>query len=248
MATGQQSQMCRDHWKELREFNPLVTTGVKGTFAADPEIRAGHGYEPSLLHPSCRGQQGKAWNFCTNSPLFLSPWPWVSQSCREAWRKPQVLLRFMSTACESRNSEEFWHKTMDLWCPQERIIQSTTFKITEVPSSMFRAFICAIFRTGRLTHNYTRLVCVFFKKKHNYLWVYLSTSTFQWLEPEATMQGLSSKLCPKFCKPQPAREFSEDLCQKLDIISHWMRAWMWWFRGWQPAQGLSEIAPVQTST
>lgn len=37
-------------------------------------------------------------------------------------------------------------------------------------------------------------VC-FFKKKHNYLWVYLSTSIFQWLEPEATMQGLSSKPC-----------------------------------------------------
>lgn len=92
-----------------------------------------------------------------SAPQLLSPQPWFSQSCREVWRKPQVLLGFTSIPRESRNSEEFWHKPIDLWCSQERIISSTTLRLQRSQAALFRVLKHTIFSTERLTANYTTL-------------------------------------------------------------------------------------------
>lgn len=111
-------------------------------------------------------------------------------------------------------------------------------------AALFRAFKHAIFSTERLTPNYTTL----FSRKSTTIcectWVH---QHFNGWSLELQCRACLPNRAPKFCKPQTSREFSEDLCQKLDT-SHWVRAWMWWFRGWQPAQGLCATAPVQTST
>lgn len=88
-----------------------------------PEIETGCEYEPSLLHPSGRGQPWKSWNFCTKIYLcFYLYDPEFHNLEGKLGGNPQVLLGFMSKPCEATNSEEFWSKTMELRCPLARIV------------------------------------------------------------------------------------------------------------------------------
>lgn len=168
-----------------------------------------------------------------SAPQLLSPQPWFSQSCREVWRKPQVLLGFTSIPRESRNSEEFWHKPIDLWCSQERIISSTTLRLQRSQAALFRVLKHAIFSIERQTPNYTTL----FSRKITTIcectWVH---QYFNGWSLELQCRACLPNCAPKFCKSQTSRELSEDLCQKLDI-SHWMRVWMWWFRWFSLLRG-----------